>query len=115
MTENECNVESVADDLLKVLRKAIKQSGSTTLKSKKKVVSTEYDEELKKPMCEVTEESEEITTLKGTVDVSSLKTLTGLLKEVSDMKEANSNFENEENNAGVVVLANIKDLEENGE
>ncbi len=112
MAENEINVEDVADDLLKVLKKAIKQSRDTTLKSKKKIVSTEYDEELKKPTCEVTNECEEITTLKGTIDVNSLKTITGLLKEVSEMR--GENLTTDEKDKGIIVLADVKDFE-NGE
>ena len=85
MAENENSLESVLDELLKVLKRAVKQSKDTTLKLKKKIVSTEYDEELKKPMQEITEENEEITQLKGMVDINSLKLLTGLLKEVHQM------------------------------
>ena len=101
MTDKDCDIEKVTDELLKVLERAISQSKNTTLKSKKKIVSTEYDEELKKPMCETTEECEEITKLKGTVDVNSLKILTGLLKEISDMKEAFS-APDEEKGQGVL-------------
>lgn len=113
MTENDNSIDAALDELLKVLRRAIKQSKDTTLKSKKKIVSTEYDEEIKKPMQEITEENEEVTTLKGTVDVNSLKLLTGLLKEVHQMMgdgEASS-----EEQKGIIVLADIKDLEENEE
>lgn len=113
MAENEINVEDVADDLLKILKKAIKQSKDTVLKSKKKIVSTEYDEELKKPTCEVTNECEEITTLKGTIDVTSLKTITGLLKEVSEMKGETSDLE--EKDKGIIVLADIKDIKDDEE
>ena len=72
---NELNVENVGEELLKVLKRAIKQSNSTLLKSRKKIVSTEYDDDLKKPMQEITEECEEITKLKGTVDINSLKVI----------------------------------------
>ena len=113
MAENEINVEDVADDLLKVLKKAIRQSKDTTLKSKKKVVSTEYDEELKKPTCEITNECEEITTLKGTIDVNSLKTITGLLKEVSEMKGEDKTFS--DTDKGIIVLADIKDIQNDEE
>lgn len=113
MTENEINVEDVADDLLRVLKKAIKQSKDTTLKSKKKIVSTEYDEELKKPTCEVTNECEEITKLKGTIDVNSLKTITGLLKEVSEMK--GDSVVSSDNDKGIIVLADIKDIQDDQE
>ena len=113
MTENEINVEDVADDLLNVLKKAIKQSKDTTLKSKKKIVSTEYDEELKKPTCEITNECEEITTLKGTIDVNNLKTITGLLKEVSEMKGEASITEDKDK--GIIVLADVKDIQNDEE
>lgn len=109
MAENENSLESVLDELLKVLKRAVKQSKDTTLKLKKKIVSTEYDEELKKPMQEITEENEEITQLKGMVDINSLKLLTGLLKEVHQMKGEEVDLE--ECQKGIVVLADIKDLD----
>ena len=109
MAENENSLESVLDELLKVLKRAVKQSKDTTLKLKKKIVSTEYDEELKKPMQEITEENEEITQLKGMVDINSLKLLTGLLKEVHQMK--GEDVDSEESQKGIIVLADIKDLD----
>lgn len=110
MTESENSIESVLDELLKVLKRAVKQSKDTTLKLKKKIVSTEYDEELKKPMQEITEENEEITKLKGMVDINSLKLLTGLLKEVHQMKGEDVVLDDSEK--GIIVLADIKDLDD---
>lgn len=114
MDKEELNIDEIANDLIKVLKKAIKQSKDTLLRMKKKTVMTEYDEELKKPMTEVIEESEEIKTLKGMVDVNSLKTITVLLKEILDIQEGKTSKETEgEDGGGVIVLAKVKD-EENG-
>ena len=107
MAESDCNIETVADDILKLLKKAVKQSKDTTLRIKTKTISTEYDEELKKPMTETTEEREEIKKIKGEIDVSSLKTITGLLKEVSEMRETSGG---DEKDRGVIVLADVKEL-----
>lgn len=103
-----CDINGVTEDLLKMLKKAVRQSGNTVLKCKRKTVSTEYDEELKKPLAETTEETEEVKELKGTVDVGSLKTITGLLKEISEM---NGNNQSGQDGGGVVLLADIKELE----
>ena len=111
MNENENSIENLTDELLSVLKKAIKQSKNTLLKSKKKVVSTEYDEEIKKPTLEITEETEGITKLKGMVDINSLKTIAGLLKDISDMTGNEGVTEDEMK--GIIVLADVKDLEEN--
>ncbi len=113
MSENENSIESIADELLGVLKKAIKQSKNTMLKSKKKIVSTEYDEELKKPTQEITEECEEMTKLKGTVDVNSLKTIAGLLKDISDM--TGNDAVADDDMKGIIVLADVKELAENEE
>ena len=109
LAENECSIDEVADDILKLLKKAVKQSKNTVLRHKTKTVSTEYDEELKKPMTEITEEKEEIEEIKGTVDIGSLKTITGLLKEVSGMRDTTVS---EEKDMGVIVLADVKDLDD---
>lgn len=81
------------------------------MRCKKKVTSTEYDEELKKPLLEVTEESEEVCELKGRIDIDMLKTATGLLKEVLEMSEES---EIESTDRSVIVLADVKDFK-NGE
>ena len=105
-------LDSVADELLNVLKKAVRQSKDTMLKTKKKVVSTEYDEELKKPMQEITSESEEITTLKGMVDINSLKIISGLLRDVCEIT-GKGGFKDDEK--GIIVLADIKDLKDEQE
>lgn len=113
MIKKEITSEKVLQELLKTLKRAVKQSSNTMLRSKKKLVNIEYDEELKKPMQELTEESEELTKIKGMVDINSLKLITGLLKEIYQMKESAGISADEER--GIVVLADLKDLEDDGE
>lgn len=115
MEKEEINTDEIAKDLIKVLKKAIRQSKDTLLRMKKKTVMTEYDEELKKPMTEVVEESEEVRTLKGTVDINALKTITALLKEILDIQEGKGLKDTDgDDSGGVIVLAKVRD-EENEE
>lgn len=111
MSEKEIASEKVMEELLRTLKRAVKQCGSTMLRSKKKLVSIEYDEELKKPMQELTEESEELTKVKGMVDINSLKLIAGLLKEIHQMRESTAGADAEDER-GIVVLADLKDLED---
>ena len=111
--KKELNIGDVAEELIMTLKKAVKQCRNTTIKIKRKVVNTEYDEEIKKPIYEVTEESEEVKTLKGTVDIGGLKTIAALLKEIAELQNGDEATENTES-AGVVILADVKDAE-NGE
>lgn len=111
MEKEELNIDLISKDLIKVLKKAIRQSRDTMLRSKKKTVVTEYDEGLKKPMTEVIEESEEITTLKGTVDINSLKTITMLLKEILEIRDGKALKDEDKDEGGVIVLAQVRDEE----
>ena len=62
-------------------------------------------------MTEVIEESEEITTLKGTVDINSLKTITMLLKEILEIRDGKALKDEDRDEGGVIVLAQVRDEE----
>lgn len=109
MTENEQSLSRLKHNILTTLNKAARQCRNTIVKEKTKVTCTEYDEELKKPVSEQTTETEQISTLKGTVDIAGLKTISDILKTVCEIKGGQNDEETAE--AAAIILASISELD----
>ncbi len=109
MTENEQSLSKLKISILTALNKAARQCRNTVVKQKTKVTCTEYDEELKKPVSEQTTETEKISTLKGTVDIAGLKTISDILKTVCEIKGGQNEAESSEKAA--IILASISELD----
>lgn len=90
--------------LISAIEKAIAEVNVTYVHKKVKVTNTKYDDELKKPLSEVVEDSEEILPLEGEYDVNKIKTLTELwLKLKENNGEATAST-----TGGVVILPEVQ-------
>ena len=102
-------IEALTLKLIEKIERAIEELDSYTLTKNIKEKSSEYDAEGKKPICETTVETEEISIVKGTVNTSNLKAIASAIKELRSRDE-----ENENGGEGVTVLLSeeIKELSE---
>jgi len=90
--------------LITAIEKAIAEVNVTYVHKKVKVTNTTYDDEMKKPLSEVVEDSEVLEKRKCEYDVNKIKTLTELwlkLKENSGEVASNSS-------GGVVILPEVQ-------
>lgn len=98
--------EKLDKKVIATIEKAISQANITYLKKKTKVVDTEYDEEFKKPVREIVEESEYIQKAEGEYDVKKIKELAELWLK---LKESDTSYEDtHEGTGGVIILPEVK-------
>lgn len=105
--------QTLEKKLITVIEKAIAELNVTYLHTKVKVTKTEYDEELKKPINEVVEESEHIERVNCEYDVSKIKALTELWLKIKET-DASDIEKSLDDKFGVVILPE-KGIFEKGE
>lgn len=100
-------ISKISDKIAKKINTAVSQSETQYIKKKIVVKTSEYDEELKKPIEEKTIEEETVIPVKGGVDMGKLKEACNLLKDLTMITgQANKD---EGGCGGVIVLADIND------
>lgn len=107
----------LSDRMLDKLSCALDEVNLCETKEKKRIKEVEYDEELKKPVCETNTELE-ISKIKTTlIDAGALKQLVSTLKDIKDIHMSFSSREavNDAEESGVIVISDIEQKEEGRE
>lgn len=101
------NIFFLAQQLMSVLESAIEQGSRCYVKNKHRIVTTEYDTDVKKPSREEIKELEELIPAEGMVDTMSIKRLTSALKDIQDI--LNEKEAGDCGDSGVVVLSEVEE------
>ncbi len=98
----------LSDMLLDKIEKSIAEIDRCIIKTKEKTKTVEYDCDLKKPINESVEETENIEIIDGMIDKMGIKQLVSTLKDIKDIHLGltNDNIEDDEE-SGVIILENI--------
>lgn len=100
-------IDALTLKLIKKIDRAIRELDRYTLTTRTKEKSVEYDEEGKKAVSETVVETEELKTVKGTVNTSALKSIASAIKELRYRDEVA-----EDTGITVVLSEEIKELSE---
>lgn len=101
------NIFFLAQQLMGVLENAIEQGSRCYVKNKHKIITTEYDTDIKKPSREEIKELEEMIPAEGMIDTMNIKRLTSALKDIQDILNEKETEVSEE--GGVVVLSDVEE------
>ncbi len=106
----------LSDMLLDKIEKSITEIDRCIIKTKEKTKTVEYDCDLKKPVNESVEETENIEIIDGMIDKMGIKQLVSTLKDIKDIHLGLLNDEHDDSeDSGVIILGDIDEdtLEEN--
>ena len=100
----------LSDMLLDKIEKSILEIDRCIIKTKEKTKTVEYDSDLKKPINESVEETENIEIIEGMIDKMGIKQLVSTLKDIKDIHLGlTSDGSEDEDESGVIILGEIDD------
>ncbi len=100
----------LSDMLLDKIEKSISEIDRCIIKTKEKTKTVEYDSDLKKPINESVEETENIEIIDGMIDKMGIKQLVSTLKDIKDIHLGlTGNDLDDEDENGVIILGEIDD------
>lgn len=100
----------LSDMLLDKIEKSISEIDRCIIKTKEKTKTVEYDCDLKKPINESVEETENIEIIDGMIDKMGIKQLVSTLKDIKDIHLGLTGADtDDEDENGVIILGEIDD------
>lgn len=110
-TNRKDRILQISDKLLDKIEKSIKEIDRCVVKTKQRTKTVEYDSDLKKPLNESVEESENIQIIDGMIDKMGLKQLVSTLKDIKDIHmsicETQNTGTDEDDEGGIIVIGDI--------
>lgn len=116
MRERGERILEISDCLLDKIEKSIKELDRCVIKTKEKTKSVEYDSDLKKPISETVEETENIEIIEGMIDKMGLKQLVSTLKDIKDIHMSISSGESDDGEeSGVILISDVCEGDDDNE